>query len=106
VDLREVFYNEQYETAINNKKLAEQEALRLVEVTKQREELKKQESINKDIEIIKAEGTSKALQIKGQAITANPKIIGLEWINKWDGHLPTYMMGSGQQVIMAMPDGK
>ncbi|NJK85029.1 MAG: hypothetical protein HC906_02695 [Bacteroidales bacterium] len=36
IDLREVYYNSEYEAAINNKKLAEQEALRLVEVTKQK----------------------------------------------------------------------
>ena len=23
----------------------------------------------------------------------------LEWINKWNGELPTYMMGSGQGVM-------
>lgn len=100
VDLREVFYNKDYETSINNKKLAEQEALRLVEVTKQVEELKKQESIKKDIKILTAEGEAKSLQIKGQSISNNPKIIQLEWVSKWDGVLPTYMMGSGQGVML------
>jgi regulator of protease activity HflC (stomatin/prohibitin superfamily) len=106
VDLREVYYNPEYEAAINNKKLAEQEALRLFEVTKQQEELKKQEAIKKDIAILKAEGESKALQIKGQSISNNPKIIDLEWINKWNGQLPTYMMGSGQGVILNLPGNK
>jgi regulator of protease activity HflC (stomatin/prohibitin superfamily) len=100
VDVREVYYNPEYEQSINNKKLAEQEALRLVEVTKQREELKKQEAINKDIAILKAEGEAKSLQIKGNSISNNPKIIQLEWVNKWDGKLPTYMMGDGQGIIM------
>jgi regulator of protease activity HflC (stomatin/prohibitin superfamily) len=103
VDLREVYYNPEYEIAINNKKLAEQEALRLIEVTKQQEELKKQEAIKKDIAILKAEGESKALQIKGQSISNNPKIIDLEWINKWNGQLPTYMMGNGQGVLLNLP---
>ena len=100
VDVREVFYNADYEKSINAKKLAEQEVLRLVEVTKQQEELKKQEAIKKDIAILTAEGESRALQIKGQAISNNPKIIELEWITKWDGSLPTYMMGSGQGVML------
>lgn len=78
VDMREVFYNPEYETAINSKKLAEQEVLRLVEVTRQKEEQLKQASINKDIEIQKAEGEAKALQIKGTSIAQNPKIIELE----------------------------
>ena len=100
VDIREVYYNPEYETAINNKKLAEQEALRLVDVTKQKEELLKQASINKEIAIQQAEGEAKALQIKGSSIASNPKIIELEWINKWNGVLPTYMLGSGQGVML------
>lgn len=103
IDLREVYYNAEYETAINNKKLAEQEALRLVEVTKQKEEQLKQAEIDKNIAIQKSEGEAKALQIKGSSINANPKIIQLEWINKWDGKLPTYMMGNGQGVILNLP---
>lgn len=102
VDVREVFYNPEYEASINNKKLAEQEAQRLVEVTKQQEELKKQEAIKKDIAILTAEGESKALQIKGQSISNNPKIIQLEWIQHWDGHLPQYMMGNGQGIMIDM----
>jgi regulator of protease activity HflC (stomatin/prohibitin superfamily) len=100
VDIREVYYNKEYETAINNKKLAEQEALRLVDVTRQKEELLKQAEINKNIAIQQAEGEAKALQIKGSSIASNPKIIELEWINKWNGALPVYMMGSGQGVML------
>lgn len=104
VDLREVFYNPEYEQSINAKKLAEQEALRLIEVTKQKEELLKQSEIEKNIAIQQAEGEAKALQIKGSSIAQNPKIIELEWINKWNGQLPTYMLGSGQNVIMSLPN--
>ena len=100
VDMREVFYNPEYENAINAKKLAEQEVLRLVEITKQKEEQLKQASINKDIAIQQAEGEAKSLQIKGSSIAQNPKIIDLEWINKWNGALPTYMLGSGQGVML------
>lgn len=100
VDMREVFYNHDYEIAINAKKLAEQEVLRLVEVTKQKQEQLKQASINKDIAIQQAEGEAKALKIKGTSIAENPKIIELEWITKWNGALPTYMMGSGQGIMM------
>jgi regulator of protease activity HflC (stomatin/prohibitin superfamily) len=104
IDLREVYYNPEYEVAINNKKLAEQEAMRLVEVTKQKEEQLKQAEIEKNIAIQRAEGEAKALQIKGNSLSMNPKIIQLEWINKWDGKLPTYMMGNGQGVILSLPN--
>jgi regulator of protease activity HflC (stomatin/prohibitin superfamily) len=104
IDLREVYYNPDYETAINNKKLAEQEVMRLVEVTRQKEEQLKQAEIEKNISIQKAEGEAKALQIKGNSLSMNPKIIQLEWINKWDGKLPQYMMGNGQGVILNLPN--
>jgi regulator of protease activity HflC (stomatin/prohibitin superfamily) len=103
VDMREVFYNPEYEKAINAKKLAEQEVLRLVEVTRQKEEQLKQAEIDKNISIQKAEGEAKALQIKGSSIAANPKIISLEWIDKWDGKLPQYMLGGGEKMILNMP---
>ena len=102
IDVREVYYNDDYEKSINSKKLAEQEALRLIEVTKQKEEQLKQAEIEKNIAIQKAEGEAKSLQIKGSSIASNPRIIELEWINKWDGRLPNYMMGNGQGIMLNM----
>jgi regulator of protease activity HflC (stomatin/prohibitin superfamily) len=104
VNIREVHYNKDFERAINNKKLAEQEALRLVDVTRQKEEMLKQASINKDIAIQQAEGEAKSLQIKGDAIRNNPGIVQLNWIEKWDGALPYYMAGNGQGMILNMPN--
>lgn len=107
VDIREIYYNPDYEKAINQKKLAEQEVLRLIEVTKQKDEQLKQAVINKNMAIEQAKGESEALKIKGQSISDNPKIIELEWINKWDGSLPTYMMGGNQgSMLMINPGGK
>jgi regulator of protease activity HflC (stomatin/prohibitin superfamily) len=100
--IREVFYNPQYEASINQKKLEEQKVLTMVQITRQKDEALKQAMIDKDIAIQKAEGEAKALQIKGSSIASNPKIIQLEWIQKWNGALPTYMMGNGQGVIMNM----
>jgi regulator of protease activity HflC (stomatin/prohibitin superfamily) len=72
-------------------------------VTRQKEELNKQAEIDKDIQITKAQGEAEALKIKGQSISSNPKIVELEWINKWDGKLPTYMLGN-QGVMLSMPN--
>lgn len=102
IDIREVYYNTDYEKAINDKKLQEQKALTLVEVTKQKEELRKQAEIEKDIQITKSQGEAEALKIKGQSVAANPKIVELEWIEKWDGKLPTYMLGNGQGIMLNM----
>jgi len=98
--IREVHYNPEYEAAINNKKLAEQEALRLVDVTKQKDELLKQAVIEKDMAIQVAQGEAEALKIKGTSLSTNPKIIQLEWIDKWNGVLPTYILGGSEGLML------
>ena len=85
--IREVYYNRDFELAINQKKLEEQKVLTMVQITRQKDEQLKQAEIDKNIAIQQAEGEAKALQIKGNSINANPKIIQLELINKWDGVL-------------------
>ncbi|HLZ78909.1 MAG TPA: SPFH domain-containing protein [Sphingomonas sp.] len=44
-----------------------------------------------DAEIAQAEGKAKASQVEGDALRANPEILRQRAIEKWDGHLPTYM---------------
>jgi len=101
VNIREVHYNKEYEDAINKKKLAEQEALRLLDVTKQKEEQLKQSRIDKDIKIQQAQGEAEALRIKGNSINTSPQIVELESVNKWDGKLPNVLiMGSNGNVPM------
>ena len=101
--IREVYYNKDYENSINAKKLAEQEVLRLVQVTRQKDEQLKQAQIDKNIAIEKAEGEAKALQIKGAAINQNPKIVQLEWIAAWKeggAQVPQVISGNGGQMFM------
>jgi len=107
--IREVYYNHDYEASINAKKLAEQEVLRLVQVTKQKEEQLKQAEIDKNMAIAKAEGEAKSLKIKGEAINQNPKIVQLEWISAWKeggSQVPTVISGSngGQMFMMNLSE--
>lgn len=106
VDIREVFYDPGYEAELKNKKIQEQKALTMIEVTKQIAEQEVQAIKNKNIQIIGAQGEAEALRIKGNAIQQNPKIIQLNWIEQWDGHLPTTILGSGTNTMMMLPDAK
>ena len=75
----------------------------MVQVTRQKEEELKQAQINKNIAIEQAEGEAKALQIKGQSIASNPKIIELEWIQAWKqggSQVPSVITGNGGQMFM------
>lgn len=40
--------------------------------------------------VAEAEGKAKAIRTEAQALMANPKVVELRWIEKWDGKVPTY----------------
>ena len=56
--------------------------------------------LQKEIQILNAEGEAEALQIKGASVSSNPKIVQLEWIQKWDGKLPEIMTGDGNGLLL------
>ena len=67
----------------------------------------KQAEANAKIAIAKAEGDAKAMRIKADAeayynrtisASLSPMIVQEDWIEKWDGHLPTYS-GGGTPLI-------
>ena len=103
VMLREANYDPGYQEAINQTKLAEQEAKKQIEVTKQLAEKELQAEKNKQIAIKQAEGEAEAIRIKANAISNNAKVLDLEWINKWNGELPQMMTGSNTSMLMQMP---
>lgn len=103
VMLREANYDPEYQKAINDTKLAEQEAKKQIEITKQLAEKELQAEKNKQIAIKAAEGEAEAIRIKANAISNNAKVLDLEWINKWNGELPYMMTGSNTSMLMQMP---
>ena len=46
--------------------------------------------IEADQQIAEAGGKAKAIQIEAQALRANPQVVELRWIEKWDGKTPLY----------------
>lgn len=51
--------------------------------------------------IIKAKAEAEANRLRQQSLT--PLLIQQEYIKKWDGSLPTYMLGSGTNVMLGLP---
>lgn len=104
IDIREVFYDPGFEAEIKNKKIQEQKYLTLLEVTKQKNEEYIQSKIDKDIQIQIAQGEAEALRIKGNSINANPKVIELNMIEKWNGVLPTTLItgGNNQSILLGV----
>lgn len=76
---------------------AEQRENELRQTIAEAEKVREQAKGEKDAAIMKAEGEAEALSIKGAALRANPGVVELNAIEKWDGKMPT-MMTSGQAL--------
>lgn len=73
----------------------------------------KQAEANAKIAVAKAQGEAKAMKIKADAeayynrtisASLSPMVIQEDFIEKWDGKLPTYMMGgNGSNVMKVLP---
>ena len=71
--LRNVQFSREFQQAIENKQIAQQDAQRMKYV------LEKQE-LEKKRKIIEAEGESESLRLKGKALADNPSLIQYEYI--------------------------
>ena len=73
--IRNTRFSEEYQKAIEAKQVALQEAERMQYVLqKQRQE--------KERKIVEAEGEAQSIRIKGQALSANPRLIQYEYVQK------------------------
>lgn len=76
-------FSEAFNQAIEAKVTAEQLKLKAV---RDLERIK----IEADQKVVEAEGKAKAIRTEAQALTSNPQVVELRWIEKWDGKAPTY----------------
>lgn len=85
------------QAALNAKVEATQNAMkRENEVQQARAEAEKAREEAKglaDAALIRAEAEAKSIQIRGEALRNNPGLVELSAVEKWNGQLPTYMMG-------------
>lgn len=94
VDIVNFDFSEEFNAAIEQKQVQEQEALKEVNITRQEEEKKKQA-------ILQAEAVAQKTRLEAQALSINANIIDkilaeakLEAAKNWNGVLPTHMYGS------------
>ena len=77
------YFSEAFNNAIEAKVTAEQLKLK---AERDLERIK----IEKEQKISEAEGKAQAIKIEAQALMANPKVVELRWIEKWNGETPEY----------------
>ena len=83
--LTNIDFDDDFENAIKEKQVAEQQALKAKNVTIQVEEQAKQTKI-------KAEAEAESIKIRAKSLESNPKLVEYEAVQKRDGKLPTYML--------------
>lgn len=94
-------FSKSFDDAIEMKVTAEQEALASKNQL-ERIKFEAEQRVAKaqgEAEATKAEalGRAEAIRVEAEALENNPQLLELRAIEKWDGNLPTYMMG-GQSV--------
>lgn len=87
-------FSEQYQAAIEQKVIATQQKL------KAEQDLSRIQ-VEAEQNIAKAKGEAEAIRIQAQAIQnqGGKDYVQLQAIGKWDGKLPTYMMGNATPMI-------
>lgn len=87
-------FSPEYQKAIEQKVIATQSKLK----AEQDLERIKVEAASR---IAQADGEAKAIAIQAQAIQTNggENYVKLQWIEKWDGKLPTHMLQGGQTLM-------
>jgi regulator of protease activity HflC (stomatin/prohibitin superfamily) len=80
-------YSSAFEKAIESKVTAEQEALKAKNRTVQIEEEARQI-------LISAQAEAESMAIRANALQKNKALIEYEAVQRWDGHLPQYLMGN------------
>lgn len=85
-------YSDNFEKSIEAKVIAEQQAQKAINDTRRIKEEAEQK-------IITAKAEAEAMQIKSEALSKNKGLTEYEAVQKWDGKLPTYMLGNSVPMI-------
>jgi regulator of protease activity HflC (stomatin/prohibitin superfamily) len=95
-EITDIAYTHEFEQSVEQKVIAQQKAIEEQNRTKQIEEQARQK-------VLSAEAEAKSIQIRAQALEQNAKLVEWEAVQKWNGVLPQYMMGSTTPFINLSP---
>jgi prohibitin 2 len=98
-EITDIAYTKEFENSVEQKVIAQQKAIEEQNRTKQIEEQARQK-------VLSAEAEAKSMQIRAEALEQNAKLVEWEAVQKWNGVLPQYMMGSGTVPFINLNPGK
>jgi prohibitin 2 len=91
-EINDISYEDEFERAVEAKVVAVQKAHAEKNKTVQIEEQAKQT-------IASAQAEAESMRIRARALESNPKLVEYEAVQKWNGILPTMMMGNAVPFI-------
>jgi regulator of protease activity HflC (stomatin/prohibitin superfamily) len=97
--ITDIAFSRAFDTAVEAKVIAAQQALQAQNKTAQIQQEAQQT-------IISAKAAAESMQIRADALEKNSKLIQWEAVQKWNGILPTYMMGNTVPFINMSPQDK
>jgi regulator of protease activity HflC (stomatin/prohibitin superfamily) len=99
LNITDFAFSDEFNSAIEAKVKAEQEALRAKEDLEKTKIVAQQAEASaegrKAAAILEAEGEAEAIHIRGQALRANPQVLELRRIETWNGVMPSTMVTDG-----------
>ena len=98
-EITDISYTKEFENSVEQKVIAQQKAIEEQNRTKQIEEQARQK-------VLSAEAEAKSMQIRAEALEQNAKLVEWEAVQKWNGVLPQYMLGSGTTPFINLSPGK
>lgn len=99
IQFNNIDYSDAFEKSIEEKVIAAQKAEKAENDTKRIGEEAKQK-------VIAAEADAKAMAIKAEALSKNKSLIEYEMAQKWDGKMPTTVIGGSSNNLLQLPIGK
>ncbi len=98
-EITDIAYTKEFENSVEQKVIAQQKAIEEQNRTKQIEEQARQK-------VLSAEAEAKSMQIRAEALEQNAKLVEWEAVQKWNGVLPQYMLGSGTTPFINLTPAK
>jgi prohibitin 2 len=101
--LTNIDYTKEFESAVEAKVVAQQKAIEEQNRTVQVQETANQQVVkaksNAEATVLNAKAEAESISIRARALEQNAKLVEWEAVQKWDGHMPQYMMGNAVPFI-------
>lgn len=86
--------------AVNAKMTATQDAMKVENELRKTKAQVEKDVVTAEAQVRIAEADAKAISLRGQALDKNPGVLKQQWIEKWNGALPSTITGAGNDIIL------